>query len=96
MVLTIHHHKCVTVMHIKNSIDIMKKTYAGHHYAALTAHVHSASTSGTKALGGWNESGSLNSMYDHAFPLDALLGAMMYNGHWPEECALPCACLDAD
>ena len=87
------HHKRIMVMHKKNNFDITKKTHAGRHYAAQTACAHGASTSGTKALGGWNESGSFNSVYDHAFPLDALLGAAMYNGRCPEEYALPCGCL---
>ena len=83
------HHERITIMHKKNNIDITKKTHAGRHYAALTARAHGASMSGTKALGGWNESGSFNSVYDRAFPLDALLGAGMYNGRRPEEYALP-------
>jgi hypothetical protein len=41
--------------------------------------------SGTKALGGWNDSGSYRSCYDRAFPVDALLGAGMFNAHKPEE-----------
>jgi len=88
-----NHHERITVMHKKNNIDITKKTHAGRHYAALTARAHGASTSGTKALGGWNESGSFNSVYDRAFPLDALLGAAMYNGRRPEEYTLPRGCL---
>jgi hypothetical protein len=80
-------------MHKKNDVDIAKKTHAGHHYAALTARAHGASTSGTKALGGWNESGSFNSVYDCAFPLDALLGAGMYNGCRSKEYSLPRGCL---
>ena len=87
------HHERITVMHKKNNIDIMKKTHAGRHYAAQTARAHGASMSGTKALGGWNESRSFNSVYDHVFPLDALLGAVMYNGQHPEEYALPRGCL---
>ena len=87
------HHERVMIMHKRNNIDITKKTHAGRHYAAQTARAHGASTSGTKALGGWNESGSFNSVYDRAFPLDALLGATMYNGRCPEEYALPRNCL---
>ncbi|KAG6370583.1 hypothetical protein JVT61DRAFT_11380 [Boletus reticuloceps] len=88
----IDHHEHITVMH-KNNVDITKKTHAGHHYTALTAHAHGTSTSGTKVLGGWNESGSFNSVYDRAFPLDALLGAAMYNARCPKEYALLCSCL---
>jgi hypothetical protein len=92
-VMPADHHERITIMHKKNDVDITKKTHAGRHYAALTARAHGASTSGTKALGGWNESGSFNSVYDRAFPLDALLGAGMYNGRRPEEYSLPCGCL---
>jgi hypothetical protein len=87
------HHERITIMHKKNDVDITKKTHVGRHYVTLTAHAHGASMSGTKALGGWNESGSFNSVYDRAFPLDALLGAGMYNGHRPEEYSLPRGCL---
>ena len=87
------HHERITIMHKKNDVDITKKTHAGQHYAALTARAHGASTSGTKALGGWNESGSFNSVYDRTFPLDALLGTAMYNGRRPEEYSLPRGCL---
>ena len=80
-------------MHKKNNVNITKKTHAGHHYAALTACAHGASMSSTKALGGWNESGLFNFVCDCAFLLDALLGAGMYNGHCPEEHALPCGSL---
>ena len=82
-------------MHKKNNIDITKKTHAGRYYAAQTAHAHGASTSGTKVLGGWNKSGSFNSVYDHALPLrlDALLGAAMYNGWCSKEYTLPHGCL---
>jgi hypothetical protein len=83
------HHERITIMHKKNDVDITKKTHAGRHYAALTVRA----PSGTKALGGWNESGSFNSVYDRAFPLDALLGAGMYNGCRPEEYSLPRGCL---
>jgi hypothetical protein len=76
-------------MHKKNNVDITKKTHAGRHYAAHTARAHGASASGTKALGGWNESGSFTSVYDRVFPLDALMGAAMYNARRPEEYTLP-------
>jgi len=76
-------------MHKKNNIDIMQKTHAGRHYAAHTARAHSASASGTKALGGWNKSGSFTSVYDRVFPLDALMCAATYNARQPEEYVLP-------
>ena len=85
----VDYHDRVTVMHKKNNIDITKKTHAGRHYAAHTARAHGASASGMKALGSWNESGSFTSVYDRAFPLDALMGAAMYNARRPEEYTLP-------
>lgn len=75
----VDHHNHVTVMHKKNNIDITKKTHAGCHYSAHTARAHGVSASGTMALSSWNESGSFMSVYDRAFPLDALMGAAMYN-----------------
>ncbi|KAG2095327.1 hypothetical protein BD769DRAFT_1678376 [Suillus cothurnatus] len=74
-----NHHDRITTMHMKNNIDITKKTHAGHHYAAQTACAHGASVNGTKALGSWSDNGSFNLVYDRAFPLDALLGAGMFN-----------------
>jgi len=72
-------------MHAKNDIFITKVTHAARPYAAQTARAHGATVSGTKALGGWNESGSYRSCYDRAFPIDALLGAAMFNARKPEE-----------
>ena len=75
----IDHHDRIMVMHKKNNVDIMKKTHTGRHSAAHTARAHRVSASSMKALGSWNESGSFTSMYDRVFPLDALMGAAMYN-----------------
>jgi hypothetical protein len=72
-------------MHAKNDIFITKVTHAARPYTAQTVRAHGATVSGTKALGGWNESGSYRSCYDRAFPIDALLGAAMFNAHKPEE-----------
>ncbi|KAF8257779.1 hypothetical protein EI94DRAFT_1418266, partial [Lactarius quietus] len=58
---------------------ITKSTHAGQPYAAQTAQAHGASISGTKALGGWSESGLFRPCYDRAFPADALLSAAMFN-----------------
>ena len=52
------HHDRVKHIHLKNDINISKVTHAARPYAAQTAHSHGATVSGTKALGGWNESGS--------------------------------------
>ncbi|KAJ8579943.1 hypothetical protein M405DRAFT_869844 [Rhizopogon salebrosus TDB-379] len=84
-----NHRDRINTMHIKNNIDITKKTHAGRHYAAQTARAHGASVNGTKALGGWSDNGSFNPVYDRAFPLDALLGAGMFNARRPEDYALP-------
>jgi hypothetical protein len=79
------HRDRVKLIHLKNSVNISKVTHAARPYAAQTARSHGASITGTKALGGWNESGSFRSCYDRHFPVDALLGAAMFNGRKPEE-----------
>ena len=43
-----------------------------------------ASVDGTKALGGWSDSGSFCPCYDRAFPLDALFGAAHFSAKQPE------------
>jgi hypothetical protein len=72
-------------MHTGNDIFITKVTHAAWPFAAQTARAHGATVSGTKALGGWNDSGLYRSCYDQAFPVDALLGAGMFNARKPEE-----------
>ena len=79
------HRDRVNLMHGKNNIFISKVTHAARPFAAQTARAHGATVSGTKALGGWNDSGSYRSCYDRAFPVDALLGAGMFNARKPEE-----------
>jgi len=88
-IIAADHRDRITTMHMKNNIDITKKTHAGRHYAAQTARAHGASVNGTKALGGWSDNGSFNPVYDRAFPLDALLGAGMFNARRPEDYTLP-------
>jgi hypothetical protein len=88
-IIAADHRDRITTMHMKNNIDITKKTHAGCHYAAQTARAHGASVNGTKALGGWSDNGSFNPVYGHAFPLDALLGAGMFNARRPEDYTLP-------
>jgi len=78
------HNERVNLIHIRNEVSITKSTHAGHPFAAQTARAHGASVSGTKALGGWSESGSFRPCYDQAFPADALLGAAMFNACRPE------------
>ena len=72
-------------MHSANGIEITKSTHAGRCYGAMNSRAHGATVSGTKALGGWNESGSFRTCYDRAFPVDALLGAASFNARKPEE-----------
>ena len=72
-------------MHSANGIEIMKSTHTGCCYSAMNSRAHGATVSGTKALGGWNESGSFRTCYDRAFPVDALLGAASFNARKPEE-----------
>ena len=72
-------------MHKENNIEITKATHAGRTYGAMNSRAHGATVGGTKALGGWNESGSFRNCYDRAFPVDALLGAASFNARRPEE-----------
>lgn len=53
------------------------------------AREHGASVEGAKALGGWSDSGSFRACYDRALPLDALLGAAMFDATKPEAHFLP-------
>ncbi|KAF8261101.1 hypothetical protein EI94DRAFT_1810772 [Lactarius quietus] len=52
-----NHLKQVTIMHKENNVEITKRTHAGCYYSAMNSRAHGASVGGTKALGGWNESG---------------------------------------
>lgn len=83
------HYEIVKKIHEACDVDISKVTHAGRPFAAQTSRSHGASVSGTKALGGWNESGSFRGCYDRTFPLDALLGAGTFNGRKPEQYSLP-------
>ena len=78
------HQDYVTKIHKANDVSITKVTHATHPYAAQTARENGAPISSTKALGGWSESGSYQNCYDHALPLEALLGATMFNAQKPE------------
>ena len=82
-------------MHGMNDIHISKVMHGGHEFTAKTAHQHGASSDGTKAHGGWSKSGSFWECYDRALPVDALLGADMFNGQKPETyfVAHTCACM---
>ena len=73
------------LIHLQNDVNISKVTHAARPYAAQTARSYGATVSSTKALGGWNDSGSFRNCYDWHFPVDALLGAAMFNGRKPEE-----------
>ncbi len=75
-------------MHQANDVDIMKSMHAGHFYGAMNLCAHGATVSGTKALRGWNESGSFRNCYDRAFPIDTLLGAASFNARKPEDYCL--------
>lgn len=72
-------------MHKENDVEITKSTHAGRCYSAMNSRAHGATVAGTKALGGWSESGSFRHCYDRAFPVDALLGAASFNAQKPEE-----------
>nr|GAT42467.1 predicted protein [Mycena chlorophos] len=67
-----------------NDIEITKVTHAGRGFTAKTAREHGASSEEVKALGGWNDSGSYRPCYDRALPLEALLGAAMFDSKSPQ------------
>lgn len=79
------HLKRVNTIHKKNNVEISKSTHAGRSYTAMNSRAHGATVGGTKALGGWSETGSFRNCYDRAFPVDALLGAASFNAQKPEE-----------
>lgn len=54
-------------------------THAGRGYAVKVSREHRASVAGPKALGGWSESGSFRPCYDRVLPVDAMLGAAMFD-----------------
>ncbi|KAJ7135159.1 hypothetical protein C8R46DRAFT_1362266 [Mycena filopes] len=63
------HHDRVMQMHAANDISITKVTHGTRPFAAQTARSFGASVSDTKALGGWNDSGSFKNCYDRAMPV---------------------------
>ncbi|KAF8263254.1 hypothetical protein EI94DRAFT_1807551 [Lactarius quietus] len=66
------HNDRVNLIHFKNEVLITKSMHAGRPYAAQTARAHSASISGTKALGGWSKT-MFNAQSDtHFQPRNAL------------------------
>lgn len=71
-------------MHTANDVSITKVTHGTRPFAAQTCRSFGASVSDTKALGGWNESGSFKNCYDRALPVGALLGAAFFNSTRPE------------
>ncbi|KAF9059158.1 hypothetical protein BDP27DRAFT_1371825 [Rhodocollybia butyracea] len=74
-----NHHARVKKMHKENDIAISKATHAGQGYAAHTARQHGATKESVKAIG-WSAGDSFSACYDQALPLDALMGAAMFNG----------------
>ncbi|KAK6974833.1 hypothetical protein R3P38DRAFT_3479541 [Favolaschia claudopus] len=79
-----NHRKRVNLIYAKNGVNISKVTHAGREYSVKTAREYGATVHGAKALGGWSESGSFRPCYDRALPLDALLGAAMFDAARPE------------
>jgi hypothetical protein len=71
-------------MNLANNICITKVTHAGRPLAAQTARAHGATVTDTKALGGWQETGSFRACYDRALPIGALLGVAHFDANRPE------------
>ena len=70
---------------MKCGVNISKVTHAGRAYAAMTARQHGASIAAVKHLGLWNDGDAYRQAYDRAMPVDALLGAAMFNAQKPEQ-----------
>jgi hypothetical protein len=68
----------------ESDINISKVTHAGRIFSVKTSRDYGASVAGAKALGGWADSGSFKPCYDRALPVDALLGAAMFDAARPE------------
>lgn len=84
------HRDRLKVMHESNGIHVSKVTHATRIFFAQNARTNGASESGTKAAGGWQDgAGSFRKCYERTFPIDALLGAAMFNARKPESYALP-------
>lgn len=83
------HRERVNNIHKAVGISLSKVTHATRSYTAITARGHGASVDGTKALGGWSDSGSFRPCYDRALPVDALLGAATFDAQKPETYGLP-------
>lgn len=83
------HRERINSIYAKNNITISKVTHAGRGYAVKVSREHGASVEGAKALGGWSESGSFRPCYDRALPVDAMLGAAMFDAQRPENHFLP-------
>ena len=49
------HHKCITIMHKENNVEIAKATHTGRCYGAMNSCAHGATVGGLEALGGWNK-----------------------------------------
>jgi Centromere DNA-binding protein complex CBF3 subunit, domain 2 len=79
----------VQSIHKAAGVKLSKATHATRAYTAMTARVHGASVDGTKALGGWSDSGSFRPCYDRTLPVDALLGAATFDARKPESYILP-------
>lgn len=84
-----NHRKRVNLIYEKNRINISKVTHAGREFSVKTAREYGATVDGAKALGGWSDSGSFKPCYDRALPVDALLGAAMFDAARPESHFLP-------
>ncbi|KAK7000831.1 hypothetical protein R3P38DRAFT_3218014 [Favolaschia claudopus] len=81
-------------MHKANDVSITKVTHGARPFAAQMCRSFGASVSDTKALGGWNESGSFKNCYDRALPVGALLGAAFFNSAKPELYRVARDCLE--
>lgn len=80
-----NHYDRVKLIHSKNDISLTKATHATRHFTAKTARAHGASGNDVKAIGCWSVNDAFANCYDHALPLEGLLGAAMFNARKPEQ-----------
>lgn len=92
MIFFLDHHSRVKKMHEDNKILISKATHAGRGYAAHTARQFGAMKESVKAIG-WSAGDSFSACYDRALPMDALMGAAMFNVRNFSSYFLPRNCL---
>ncbi|KAJ6579371.1 hypothetical protein B0H10DRAFT_1962909 [Mycena sp. CBHHK59/15] len=84
-----NHRKRINLMYEKNDVNISKVRHAVHEFSLKTEQEYGATVDDAKVLGGWSDSGLFKPCYDCALPVEALLGAAMFDRARPESHFLP-------